>query len=736
MIVVSTVMLMGNLSLFAAVGVSITGTVCDTSGTPLQRASVVAVESGKASFTDLQGRFDLSDLPSGQYHLVIDRSGYFPQHLGPLTTSPGFPSSIQIRLTPRTIQLPQVDVHGRANRFITTDGVSTTVSAEAWKQSGARTVGDALRLIPAVTIREGDHSQRISLRGSRPRAVQVDLDGVPLNDPGTGEADVGGVALDQLTAIEVEMAGDGGKVHLISAKRDFQGKAGHSAGTETMFGSHGQSGGTISFEEQAASWAGHLRAGATSDDGDFEYKLDDGTRQRRYNNAQSKRNGDGALSWSGEAGKLEIGGMLSEVNRGVPGLIYAAPTPEAKYDTRMVAGRVAFQKSVGKSELDGLVYAQSQDGEFWSPARQYDPILGDSVYSLPEWSSQNAERYGASASVECPFEKVSLSAVYGWQLDRFIGRDLFTGRVEVGGVGYGKAERQTHHVELGVRKRWQPGRWTVSLAPQLAEDFIEDRGLRSAAWFSPSVLLAAQRAGQAVDGSVSLGWSRSITSPPFNALFTVESMVAAGNRKLRPERGESLVLNGLIEPKFQAIDCQVNLSLFRRETSDFITWKRNAWNKYYPDNMGGARFTGAELSGRIVTGGGGVGLWFSYIYNKSRNVTRGDVNYGKYIPLTPLHSGSAGVNFSRGNSSAGLQGRWVGLSYSSESNFDPISTAGMGLPEYSVYDVNASHSFGFEGWQASVRVGVDNLFDRNYRVIERSPMPGRSYWVRLGVETE
>jgi len=30
----------------------------------------------------------------------------------------------------------------------------------------------------------------------------------------------------------------------------------------------------------------------------------------------------------------------------------------------------------------------------------------------------------------------------------------------------------------------------------------------------------------------------------------------------------------------------------------------------------------------------------------------------------------------------------------------------------------------------SIQAGVDNLFDRNYRLIERSPMPGREYRIR------
>ena len=77
-------------------------------------------------------------------------------------------------------------------------GITATVASaggivllrEAIVGSGARTAGDALRAVPGIVVQEQTRGgpQRVSVRGSNPDAVLVLLDGVPLNDPVTGEA--------------------------------------------------------------------------------------------------------------------------------------------------------------------------------------------------------------------------------------------------------------------------------------------------------------------------------------------------------------------------------------------------------------------------------------------------------------------------------------------------------------------------------------------------------------------
>jgi len=75
----------------------------------------------------------------------------------------------------------------------------------------------------------------------------------------------------------------------------------------------------------------------------------------------------------------------------------------------------------------------------------------------------------------------------------------------------------------------------------------------------------------------------------------------------------------------------------------------------------------------------------------------------------------------------------VGKRYSSESNVDPLSTAGMGLPAYETYDLSISRDWKMNGFTLIGMISVDNVLDRSYRVIERSPMPGRAYFLKLKI---
>jgi len=269
----------------------------------------------------------------------------------------------------------------------------------------------------------------------------------------------------------------------------------------------------------------------------------------------------------------------------------------------------------------------------------------------------------------------------------------------------------------------------------MAVEWIDDKGKGVYSTTSPSISAALERLFKMCRMSLASGWGRSLSAPPFNALFLVENTFAVGNKDLRPERGETFFA-GLTLSSTGSTDVlhwRIGLTHTRRAITDLIIWRRNFHGKYYPDNIDRVKARGIEINGSTSVLSGLVALSGTYVYDNSVNDTPGDINYGKRTPFLARDSGSASVIVRKWKMSLSLSGRWVGRRYSTESNTDPMSTAGMGLPPYEVYDCSLSRDFTIWRIVFSGKISVDNLLDRSYRVVERSPMPGRTFAGKLVV---
>src|SRR5690606_7994913 len=87
-----------------------------------------------------------------------------------------------------------------------TERVAThhVVSAEEIRASGARTLDEALLLLPGLDIRTGGQGvPRINLRGMRPRHVILLLDGIPMNTTFDGQADPAFIPVENIAMIKL-----------------------------------------------------------------------------------------------------------------------------------------------------------------------------------------------------------------------------------------------------------------------------------------------------------------------------------------------------------------------------------------------------------------------------------------------------------------------------------------------------------------------------------------------------
>ncbi len=103
-----------------------------------------------------------------------------------------------------------------------------TVTAEEIEERGARTLDEALALVPGVNVRHGrDGIPQIDIRGFRTRDVTLLLDGVPFNSNYNGRFDPSAIPVEYIAKIEVTtggqsvlygQGGNGGVINIITKK--------------------------------------------------------------------------------------------------------------------------------------------------------------------------------------------------------------------------------------------------------------------------------------------------------------------------------------------------------------------------------------------------------------------------------------------------------------------------------------------------------------------------------------
>lgn len=256
---------------------AMTGIVRDAESA-LGIADAVVTGSRQRVRTAPDGRFTI--VAPGCDTLHARRLGYRPQ-------SHRLADGDSLTIVMHRSALPLAPVEARATGS-QVHAVVTGDAAQA-RSLGGSSAADLVATLPFVGVRSVSGRTALSLRGSRSEQVLVTLDGVPLNDPATGTADLADIPLSAIGGVAVAL-GSGVAVHGSGATG---GVIALQSGTGSMVAAQAGSYGQRSVE---GAWTtggprGRLRIGgalATADD-DFQFRNaaaapPGDTTERRINN--------------------------------------------------------------------------------------------------------------------------------------------------------------------------------------------------------------------------------------------------------------------------------------------------------------------------------------------------------------------------------------------------------------------------------------------------------------------
>jgi outer membrane cobalamin receptor len=605
---------------------------------------------------------------------------------------------LTVQLAPAPVALDAVaTVVGRV-------AAGTRIDDATIRESGARTAGDAIRDVAGVVVRSrGPGSpQLVSLRGMAPDAVLVLVDGVPLNDPVTGEADLSLVDASSVAAITVlpgaqsarwgpRAAGGVIRIDTHGTSRDRRFEAGM---------------GSLASWDAAIAWAGGSSAVWTAgvavhgQRGEFDYELPDevgGGAGRRANADVRAMQLHAGTGFDVGGGSFDARFGWDAVERGLPGRSFV-PSRHARQEYERFRGALTWRRTRASSAFSALVAGALQA-----------VTHSDSVppFGLPYTDTTRATYIEARFDAERAFGPDAVAGAGVELRHQHIGGTLLE-------PGTPDMQFDAGVFAHGTLPLVRIGRVPLRLAAQARLDR------------DPS-------GGSVTSHSVTVGWRRddielhvahrsSFSPPTPGDRFFRDAVGVEPNPDLRAERVPGEIEAGAsLRGSIVGWALSLRGTAYRGDIDGMIVWApdfRFIWSPYNRD----ARRTGVEGSADLTSPRHRVRLSASWTYART-TYDRGPADDDVQIAYRPRHSGVARVWLDLGPTDVGTTLRYTGGRTTSPSRLNSLAA-------FWTLDVAITHQRSFDRGAISFDLRVDHVLDNDASLIFGFPAPRT---VRAGV---
>lgn len=629
-------------------------------------------------------------------------------------------------VTDRTHHLQEVTVtETRQARAVSSTVPLHILAHEEMALLGITDMADALHRLPGITLRDyggAGGMKTVSVRGFGAKHTGVSYDGVMLSDCQSGEIDLSRYSLENVDQLSL-IVGDHDDIFIPARQASMPAMlairtiapptADHRAHltTQVKIGSYGFVSPFVRYGQNlsdrfAFSFAGEY----THADNHYPYMLENGDMPiyaKRENSRMDSGHGEMNFIWNtGQSSRL-IGKIYYYDNdRQLPGpaRYYTTLSGETLRDRNFFA-QLQYQK-----HWNGLWSLRALTKFNWASSIYKDALYPGGVNDASYWQR---ETYGSLAVMLTPTDHWAFDYSVDYAFNNLNGNSWRT----VVGRPY------RHSVLQSLTAKFRHHRLTV-LGRLLYSVYLnENKGGESARnmrRLSPSLSLSYQLMADH-EFYVRASYKNIFRSPTFNESYYFHY----GSTNLLPETTDQLNIGLTWRKEHQlGLSWQVTLDGYYNHVKDMIVavpYNMFVWTCI---NVGKVQVWGLDATLRASYRWNErhrLTLTANYSYQKAEDRTNPmSAEYGHQIPYIPLHTGA----FSLGYENPWLNIVFHGLGVTDrEANLQHYE--GTMVKGYADFGLTFYRSFSFGRHRFEGRFDIKNLFDAQYEIVGKYPMPGR-----------
>lgn len=651
-------------------------------------------------------------------------------------------------ITGRVHQLEGVTVtRSMRQRVLTSTAPLQLLNRQDMLAMGVTDMADALNRIPGITLRDyggAGGMKTVAVRGFGAKHTGVSYDGIMLSDCQSGEIDLSRYSLDNVETLSL-VIGDNDDI-FIPARQAASSAVlhiqtlplpdGDSRAHVTAQLKAGSFGFVSPFVRYAQSLSRRLALSATGEytyaENDYPYDIQNVSitmHSRRTNSRMNSGHGELNLAWlPTDASHLTAKVYYYDNARQLPGIVryYTNLSGENLHDRNFFA-QLGWQTRWG-----GQWALKTQAKVNWNESVYRDKLMPSAINDASYWQR---EYYASAALLFVPTEHWAFDYSADYAYNNLNGSSWRT--------IIGRPFR--HSVLQSVTAKYTGGRWTVTgrllhslyLNQQKCDDDadnelqasrtdIQQNSARNMRRLSPSLSLS-YRLTEDEALYVRASYKNIFRSPTFNESYYYHY----GSTDLKPESTHQWNIGVTYAPHLsQQTAATLTLDAYMNKVKDMIVavpYNMFVWRCI---NVGRVRSIGLDatlrldhrfsLRHRLLLAG-------SYSLQKVQNRTNPESdNYNKQIAYMPEHTASGSMAYENPWVNLSLHATVVSCRWPNNEHYPSTMIEG-----YADVGVTAYRQFRVGRHQVELRGDVKNLFDKQYYIVARYPMPGRSWMMTV-----
>ena len=707
----------------------IVGVVRDSSTRkPIGDAGVIVKGIQTGSYTDSRGQFEIDNLYEGRYTLQVTHIGYHSESRNISVPKEGA-VRVTFRLQQKSYTGAPVVVEGIAGRSNT-----IILGRSEINESDAQTVGELLKQIPEVlvTTNPGSGGTAVRIRGSDTDQVLVTLNGIPINDPMTGETNLDLIPLDFIRKITVRTRGSSAEY----GSGAFGGVIAIETGITRMeqatlglrYGNYVQQI-SPSFSGNIAGLALSLSLLNRRENNDFPYTYARPAGQivhrQRLNADVQLRSMQSSLQYEFGNHMVRVQGYAIDSDRGMPGKVYYW-TPYARARDFRYGIDGAYRWSTATDQLNLRTSYKNSHAEY-----QNDPPANAPVKyrKIPAYSSA----YHHSTILNNLDYAKTFNEHFQWQTSFQFRNTGFSQTNVLTRFGDPIQSVQQNFglatgADLQITIPHSP--FFLTSSPRIRYSRIAVTGNGTSLqfpFFSHSEDIGLHWNGR-ISGTVYGSHNRSFRIPTFADLFYQDFRVS-GNPDLRPERSRESSL-GLRIYRDKNWRSSLQLEGFRKSVRDEIFWTQSWHGSFVPHN------TDSYITGESIqvdfTGPANIVSGSTYLEHLNPvNKSQVHPTHNKILPFRPVYRGQFQLRLKLSPVTLRYIHRAVGPRFITKANTKTVPSYQVG--EVMIMADSYQPEFLPAQWSFTLSLQVQNVWNTEYQVVNRMPEPGRTF--RFSLET-